>query len=487
MGITPEVKRYRTAGIILMISGLLLNPWLMTWFMGSSFSLTVFAGILMGSLALLGSGIGFFFKKKEFIHWVTEKYRDFAVIVLNVLILIILVNVLAALMIKKPDTNKTDNSGFYSPQELFKDSIEFMRVVYPGKSDEDIGELLMLTSPYANHPVLEFQEKIQNSKHYNTGFEGIRFDRSVTSMNAASRINGAVWVFGGSTIFGQGVSDNETISAFLNRLDTSNTYINFGVHAYHQSDEIEKLLLLLKKGYQPQKVIFIDGLNDLIRMIETNFHPLETPALAKSAYTSDYNIATREPEASFLRQLPVTRWLRSFIDESGDNRIYPELPWDKYDNVYDPDNLYNTDPKQHFMSTIQRSPYNPVDSAGLRYVVWKLTEFYSANFRFLEKLSKAYGFEFSVFYQPIGVLSKGNPFWRNQATKSQNPLFINVNYIVPAVRKQISNWNLNGFYDISDVQDSCPDCYVDLTHYNPDLNQKIAEAILNAEEERTSN
>jgi len=481
MGITPEAKRYRIAGIVLVIAGLLLNPWLLAWLKGSSFSLTFFGGILLGSLALVAAGTGFFFKKREFIHWVTEKYRDFAVIMLNVLILLILVNVFAALMIKKNDKNKPEVAGFYSPQELFADSVEFMRAVYPGKSDEDIGELLLLTSPYANHPVLEFQEKIQISKHYNTGFEGIRFDKIVTRKNAASKINGAVWVFGGSTTFGQGVSDNETISAFLNHLDTSKIYINFGVHAYHQSNEIEKLLLLLKKGYQPGKVIFIDGLNDLIRMIETNFHPLETPALAKSAYTSDYNIATREQEISFLRLLPVTRWLRSFIDESGDNGVYPELSRDKYDDVYNPDNLYNTDPKQHFLATIQRSPYNTVDSAGLRYVVWKLTEFYSANYRFLEKLSKAYAFDFSVYYQPIGVLSEKNPFWRNQATKSQDPLFVNVDYIIPRVRQQIAVWNLPGFHDISDVHDSCPDCYVDLTHYNPLLNRKIAEAILQAE------
>ncbi|MFH1119573.1 MAG: hypothetical protein V1775_07095 [Bacteroidota bacterium] len=472
------VKRYRTAGVIFMISGFIFNPWMITWLKGSSLSITVFTGILLVSFLLLLSGIGLIIRKRDFFFWVGEKYRDFAVIVLNVLILFAIANVFASLLIQKPGAVNPGSSGFFSPQDLLTDSIEFIRKVYPGKNDNDIRELLLPNSPYANHPVLEFQDRMQVSKHYNTGFEGIRFDKKVTRINASEKINGAVWVFGGSTTFGHGVSDNETISACLNRLDTDNIYINFGVHAYHQSAEINKLILLLKKGYQPRKVIFIDGLNDIIRMIETNFHPLETPSLAKSAYTSDYNIATREPGNTILSQLPVARWLKSFIAEDQINDIITGLPWDKYDNVYDPDNLYNTDPKRHFLSTILRSPYSSVDSAGLEYIIWKLTVFYEANYHFLEKLSKAFGFEFSIYYQPIGILSENNLFWRDQHTRGLNPLYRNFKFIVPRIRDQIARWNFPGFYDISAVHDVCPDCYVDLTHYNPELNGKIAEAIL---------
>lgn len=472
-------KSYSITGISLIVVGFIMNPWSIHWLSGSGFSTIIFVALLAVSIALIVVGWGIIYKKKKFFSWLSATYRDTAVILLNLFILFGVLNVIAALLIKPPSVNKVDSSYFYDPQYLFTDSINFIRNIYPGKSDEDIHELL-LSSPYANHPVLEFQEKIQQSKYYNTGFEGIRFDQKVTKSNADQKINGAIWVFGGSTTFGQGVSDDETISACLNRIDTANTYINFGVHAYHQSDEIEKLLLLLKKGYLPKKVIFIDGLNDFIRMVETNFHPLETPALAKSAFTSDYNIATSHTGNSFLRRLPVTRWLRLVVDKKKFSKAH-ELPWDKYDNIYDPENLYNTDPKQYYQATILRSPYKLIDVKGLNYIIWKLKVFYSANYKFISKIAEAFDFEFSVYYQPIGVLAKDNPFWSNQATGMQSPLYSNFSFVVPKLRMQFVEWDLDHFYDISDIQDLCPDCYVDLTHYNPELCRMIAIEITKIE------
>lgn len=478
MGTNPQTKNYKIAGIIILIAGLLINPWFIAWFSGYSFSTTVFTAILLVSLIFIFSGFGIIIIQKRFFNWVIEKYRDFAVIVLNVLILFGLINVFASLLIKKPTDNKPDITYFYSPQDLFNDSIEFIRKVYPGKSDKDIEGLLNMTYPYANHPVLEFQERVQDSKYYNIGFEGIRFDNKVTRSNVSSGINGSVWVMGGSTTFGQGVSDNETISAYLNQLDTSNTYINFGVHAYHQGNEINKMLLLLKKGYLPKKVIFIDGLNDMIRMIETNFHPLETPSLAKSAYSSDYNIATRPSEISLLEKMPVTRWLRTFIEEEDEDVVTTALNWDTYDNVYDPSNLYNTDPQLHFQSSLLRSPYNPIDSTGLKYVTRKLREYYQSNYFFIEKIANAFNFEFTIYYQPQAVLSDQNPFWRDQVKRKETPLYRNFEFIIPRIKEQILVWNYPGFIDISGVMDSCPSCLVDLTHYSPEMNRKIAEAIL---------
>ncbi|MGE5456751.1 MAG: hypothetical protein ACM3RX_00185, partial [Methanococcaceae archaeon] len=299
-------------------------------------------------------------------------------------------------------------------------------------------------------------------------------------------INGAVWVFGGSTTYGQGVSDNETISAYLNKLDTSETYLNFGVHAYHQSNEIEKLLLLLKKGYKPKRVIFIDGLNDVIRMVETNFHPLETPALAKSAYNSDYNIATNETGNTIVKQLPVTRLIRSFLGKQKGPDENLQLPWNKYDDVYDENNLYHKNAKQHFQSTILRSPYKEIDTSGLNYVNWKLKEMYARNYDFIDHISKAYGFNFTIYYQPIGVLSPNNPFWKDLKTSKETPLYRNSIYIIPKIKKSFIQSDYPNFIDLTSLQDSCIGCYVDLTHYSPRLNEMIARMITEYDKKRTA-
>lgn len=479
-----EFRQYIFAGVPFILIGLLINPWLISWTFKADYPTTIFAGILVISIVLIMIGWGIMYKKNKFISWIFQKYNEIAVIILNLIILFGIINFIAAVILYKPVKQSSNDDYFYSPYDITNDSIDFMRKIYPGKSDEEIKDLVDLRNPYENHPVLEYQEKVQRSNCYNVGVEGIRFDNKVTREHATELINGAVWVFGGSTTFGQGVKDNETISAELNKQDSSKVYINFGVHAYHQSNEIEKLLLLLKKGYTPSKVIFIDGLNDVIRMIETNFNPLETPALAKSAYTSDYNIASKPTGSSALKQLPATRLFRSLLGKEKGPDVDLLLPWNKYDDVYDPDNLYNTNPSQHYQSTKLRSPYKQIDTSGLSYIVWKLSTFYKANYAFLEKISKAYGFEFSIYYQPIGVLSNKNPFWKDQNTYKQTPLYTNFNYIVPRIRSTLNKWKLPNIYDISDVQDSCADCYVDLTHYNPQLNRLIASAILNNEKKK---
>jgi hypothetical protein len=481
-----DFNQYVYGGIPFIIIGLLVNPWLLSWLMDTSFSTTLFSGTLFISILLIVIGWGIIYKRNKFLGWMLEKYKDIAIIFLNLVLLVGVVNFISAIVLHKKGKTSPVISYFHTPQDLFNDSIDFMRNIYLGKSDSEILELIQLQAPYANHPILEFHEKVHRSDSYNVGFEGIRYDPKVTEENAASIINGAVWVFGGSTTFGQGVRDDETITAYLNRIDTSSTYINFGIHAYHQSNEIEKMILLLKKGYLPSRVIFIDGLNDITRMIETNYHPLETPALAKSAYGSDFNIATTETGNTVLKQLPATRLFRSIIgkEKGPDDNLW--LPWLKYDNIYDPDNLYNTNPRQHFRSTILRSPYKEIDTTALNYIAWKLEVFYKANLSFLEKISNAYGFEYSVYFQPIGIISPENPFWKDELNGNKAPLFRNLHYLVPKLKSGIAQWNLPSFYDISDVHDRCPACYVDLTHYNPQLNKMVAEAILGSKGEAST-
>lgn len=479
-------KQYLLAGFPFIFIGLILNPWLVSWFFNETFTTTIFGGILFISIVLIAIGWGIIFKRKKFTSWLYEKYKEIALILLNIIILFGIINFIAALILYKPNNGQSTASYFYDPVEVFNDSIKLMRNVYPDKSDEEIKELILFKNPYKNHPVLEYQERVQNSAAYNVGFEGIRFDQKVNENNAASLINGAVWVFGGSTTFGQGVMDDETISSFLNRLDTNNTYLNFGIHANHQSNEIDKMLLLLKKGYKPSSVIFIDGLNDVIRMIETNFHPLETPALAKSAYSSDYNIATKETGNSVLKQLPATRLIRSIIGQEKGPDVNEMLPWDRYDNVYDPVNLYNTNPKQHFQSTILRSPYKEIDTTALNYIIWKLETMYKYNYEYLQKITSAYNIPFSIYYQPIGILSSENLFWKDSSTSKTTPLYVNFNYIVPEIRTRLREWQLPSFYDISQIDEPCSTCYVDLTHYNAQLNRMIAVAILNIQQKKTN-
>jgi hypothetical protein len=97
------------------------------------------------------------------------------------------------------------------------------------------------------------------SRYLNVDEHGIRQNRLPPRPIAA--IRDAVWFFGGSTTFGEGVADSETIPARLEAL-IGRPVVNFGVRNY--SSLRENLLLghYLRLGYRPQLVLFLDGINE---------------------------------------------------------------------------------------------------------------------------------------------------------------------------------------------------------------------------------
>ena len=72
---------------------------------------------------------------------------------------------------------------------------------------------------------------------------------------------------GGSTTFGYGVADNETIASYLQeylnqKLGTDVRVYNFGRGSYYSTQERLLYEQLLTSGFVPDLAIFIDGLND---------------------------------------------------------------------------------------------------------------------------------------------------------------------------------------------------------------------------------
>jgi hypothetical protein len=317
------------------------------------------------------------------------------------------------------------------------------------------------------------------SKHYNVGFENMRYTTYVNADNAESKIDGATWVLGGSTTFGHGISDDETIPYYLNALDTTSVYINFATQACHHNLEIEKLLLLLKKGYRPEKVIFIDGLNDITAMKASNFHPAETPTRLRNAYGVQSNIrSVRAPPLRFiLNRLPLFNFILSIRDDSKRKRRIPSIT-DGYDDIYSTDNLYHQDPMLHFdMTSAAAENYDKI-LENIELYERKLLVYYQMNSRFLGNIAKAFGFEYFVFFQPMGNLSFENPFLIDPEQYGSNPHYQYYNAMASRVRIAIQEGRLPHFYDISDADQECQVCYVDLTHYSPRLCRKIAQRIL---------
>lgn len=69
-----------------------------------------------------------------------------------------------------------------------------------------------------------------------------------------------VYLFGGSAAYGWGCKDEETISAYM-----SERYkvVNKGTPAYNSTQELIKLIFVLRDQTHPDIVIFYDGFNDI--------------------------------------------------------------------------------------------------------------------------------------------------------------------------------------------------------------------------------
>ena len=79
-----------------------------------------------------------------------------------------------------------------------------------------------------------------------------------------------VWIFGGSTMFGWGVPDDQTIASHLTKMlahsfpERDVKVINYGHSYFFSSQELALFQMLLRRGERCDFAIFLDGLNDSI-------------------------------------------------------------------------------------------------------------------------------------------------------------------------------------------------------------------------------
>jgi len=65
-----------------------------------------------------------------------------------------------------------------------------------------------------------------------------------------------VILLGDSFIFGYGLNDNETLSYFLNQMDSNRKYINLGTSGFNIRDSVEKYIIKSKEINPPSLIIF---------------------------------------------------------------------------------------------------------------------------------------------------------------------------------------------------------------------------------------
>lgn len=200
-------------------------------------------------------------------------------------------------------------------------------------------------------------------------------DPRLQTINSNSIIK--VYVLGGSTTWGSGAPDYETIPSWIARHLSNKGFhnvsvTNFGETGYTSTQEVIQLLLLIQEGRRPHIVIFYDGWNDV--MVAVDHGHAGWPTRLDRMRTI-YDQAIPEEGVGWLKrsQIHAGRFLHTFFTEGA------LLRWLRGELKEAPVLVHELPPEQLGRIAINR---------------------YIANMNTVEALSKTYGFEVYSFWQP---------------------------------------------------------------------------------------
>jgi len=240
--------------------------------------------------------------------------------------------------------------------------------VYPELDASSINQLLNETwnRRFIYDPYVQFKEAPFRGKFVNVIEAGFRVSENQGPWPPPSDAV-IVFVFGGSTTFGYGLPDNETLASYLQdslarRIPRQVHIYNFASGSYQSSQERILFQELLVRGLRPNMAIFIDGLND--------FAFRDVPAyteLLQRIFKPDHPPSWRDGVPLLVQDWPMARFARGLRDRM--RRTPPQPP-------------------QHVDSDF----HEVLDSVSRRYF---------ANKREIEAIARDYGVQLAFVWQPI--------------------------------------------------------------------------------------
>lgn len=356
-------------------------------------------------------------------------YRGLALFVLNTLVLIVLAHAAtwAWYTVRPPSDSGSARVKFLGASAA---------LLHPGRSPEELRVLFNETwwRPVEYQPFAEFKERPFRGRFVNVSDEGYRLVRNQGPW-PPTRDHFNVFAFGGSTTFGYGIADDETIASFLqdelgNRTPRPPRVYNFGCGYHYSSQERARFQQLLVGGFIPDAAVFVQGLNE--------FHTYkEWPALSTAVHGFVEQRATRT-----LSRFP--RWLTLFSPDRirAELRPYRRSEWTR-------DNTPSSDPR----------------------LADRLIDRYLANKKMIEAVGTAFGVQPVFVWQP--VMLHGFDTKRFPNPRRPQPL-TGIGTARMAERLKHARPPRN-FIWAADIQGEVPDpLYVDPVHYAPNLCRAIA-------------
>lgn len=188
-------------------------------------------------------------------------------------------------------------------------------------------------------------------------------------------LNDSIWFFGGSTMWGTGAQDSETIPSWVARL-TSHQVSNFGETAWVSRQSVNQLMTLLSDNLYPQHVVFYDGVNDILHGCRSDH--LNVPAHGRESFIQ-----------AKLSQTPIQALL-------ADAQPFTDFLAAPYKAVA---------AKLGFPVSRHQS-YGSMDCSSNIQKAERIAQHLVSNWFFAYKISQAYGAEFTAVLQPHAFVSQ---------------------------------------------------------------------------------
>ena len=148
----------------------------------------------------------------------------------------------------------------------------------------------------------------------NIDFGGFR--RTTNNSDAEDALK--IWVFGGSTAWGEGAPDDETIPSHLARLmnawGVDTAVKNLGERGYVSTQEVVLLYRELQAGRRPDMVVFYDGVNDAAAASNWPEVPGSHVSLHRIRDRFRFGEVPSERRREFVRSLGIYKASRIVLD-----------------------------------------------------------------------------------------------------------------------------------------------------------------------------
>ena len=341
----------------------------------------------------------------------------------------------------------------------FQNAIEVdYRVVlekyYPGWRRAAINRLIAETyEPMQYSAFVEFQETPRQGTFVNVHKAGFRVSADQAPWPPTSN-RPIIFVFGGSTTFGYGVRDDDTIaSALSRRLRRESRFkdaqiYNFGRGFYWSSQERALFESLRAAGLRPDLAIFIDGLNEFS-------HPIDALQFS-STLTSAFQRELARTSSAYSKFVAGALNIRDLLMDLP----MVQLARDIRHNVLLPSNVQVIDPET-------------IPQTEERLAV------YLRNKALIEASASVDHIDTLFVWQPVPTFKYPQSLHRDFVAQRGFTVHSQSYYGYARMEKGQEQMRDARFLWCADIQKNAKaPLYVDLVHYNPTGTEQLASCIV---------